>query len=189
MPMATSGRSEFAGKCSGKSAAFFILPLEIAVFCQIQSAGDAGVIILCHQKTEPGARVLLLDGSDLVAGMGPDEIGAELMWQASPTDEAERRIHEDAGGLPWPVCHVRVADGTLSWVRRGADLPGSWALPEGDNSGHFAVAFDTGAGFASIETVDVPFAAIPAGAIAAQVAEIGADGRTGRWVSISLGTP
>jgi len=77
----------------------------------------------------------------------------------------------------------------LSWVRRGADLPESWALPEGDNAGRFAVAFDLGVGFAEAEAVNVPSAAIPGGAIAARVAEIGADGRTGRWVSIGLETP
>mgnify|MGYP006914657308 CR=1 FL=1 len=65
----------------------------------------------------------------------------------------------------------------------------SGGVPEGGNPGQFAVQFDTGAGFADETGLQVPLAAIPAEASAAQVAEIGADGRTGPWVPISLGTP
>ena len=137
---------------------------------------------------ETGARVLLLDGSDTLATLNPDEVGAELGWRAAGSDETESLTFMDEGGLPWPVCHLRAAGGTLSWVRRGVDLPESWALPEGENAGRFAVAFDTGGGFGAVEAVAAPSAAIPAGAIAAKVAEIGADGRTGKWVSIGLGT-
>ena len=136
-----------------------------------------------------GARLLLLDGSDAAATVLPSEIGVDLIWQASGAEETETLAFGDAGGLPWPVGHLQVKAGTLCWTRRGADLPESWALPEGANAGRFAVAFDTGSGFGAAETVEVPSAVVPAGAIAAHVAEIGADGRTGKWVSISLGTP
>ncbi len=77
----------------------------------------------------------------------------------------------------------------LSWVRRGPDLPESWALPEGENTGQFAVQFDLGAGFGDEARIEGASAEIPSGAIAARVAEIGADGRTGEWVPIPLGTP
>lgn len=138
---------------------------------------------------EAGARVLLLDGSDVFATPSPGEFGADLLWRAAGTDETESLAFEDEAGRPWPVCHLRVEDGMLGWTRRGADLPESWALPEGENTGRFAVAFDSGSGFGKAEMVELPSAAIPGGAIAARVAEIGADGRTGRWVSIGLATP
>ncbi|MBD3771621.1 MAG: glycoside hydrolase/phage tail family protein, partial [Rhodobacterales bacterium] len=138
---------------------------------------------------EAGARVLLLDGSDALATVLPEEIGAELAWRTSGTEESEAIVYADEGGRPWPVCHLRASGGQLSWVRRGADLPESWALPEGENAGRFAVQFDTGAGFGETISAEGASAAIPTGAIAARVAEIGADGRMGRWVSIGLGTP
>ena len=138
---------------------------------------------------EAGARVLLLDGSDVIAAPSPGEFGAELLWRAAGMEESESLAFEDEGGRPWPVCHLRADDATLSWTRRGAGLPESWALPEAENSGRFAVAFDSGGGFGEAETVEAASASIPGGAVAARVAEIGADGRTGRWVSIGLGTP
>lgn len=138
---------------------------------------------------EAGARVLLLDGSDALATVSPEEIGAELAWRTSGTEESEALTFADEGGRPWPVCHLKASGGLLSWVRRGADLPESWALPEGENAGRFAVQFDTGAGFGGTISAEGASAATPAGAIAARVAEIGADGRMGRWVSIGLGTP
>jgi hypothetical protein len=138
---------------------------------------------------EAGARVLLLDGSDELATVSPEEIGAELAWRTSGTEESEALVYADEGGRPWPVCHLRASGAQLSWVRRGADLPESWALPEGGNAGRFAVQFDNGAGFGETITADVPLAAVPGGANVARVAEIGADGRMGRWVSIGLGTP
>jgi len=136
-----------------------------------------------------GARVVLLDGADALASVSPAEFGLDLSWRVAGTDETETLAFADAGGLPWPVCHLRAAEGVLGWVRRGADLPESWALPEGENAGRFAVAFDLGAGFGAPVTVEAPSAAVPGGAIAAKVAEIGADGRMGKWVSIGLGTP
>ena len=136
-----------------------------------------------------GARVLLLDGSDAVAAVSADEIGSELTWRAAGADDGTVLAFEDRGGLPWPVAHLQAADGTLSWTRRGADLPESWALPEGDNTGRFAVSFDMGSGFGDAAGVAEAAATIPSGAVAARVAEIGADGRIGPWVSIGLGTP
>jgi hypothetical protein len=111
-----------------------------------------------------------------------------LDWRG-PRDEPVPVSFADEGGRPWPVCHLRAVEGQLSWVRRGADLPESWALPEGDNAGKFAVEFDMGSGFTGETRLETPSAAIPSGAITARVAEIGADGRTGPWVSIPLGTP
>jgi hypothetical protein len=136
-----------------------------------------------------GARVLLLDGSDALASVAGGEIGADLLWRPAGSDEGEALSFADEGGRPWPVGHLRARNGTLSWVRRGVDVPESWALPEAENTGRFDVAFDTGSGFGEPLGVEMPSVAVPEGAIAARVAEIGADGRRGRWVSIPLGTP
>nr|WP_321490386.1 glycoside hydrolase/phage tail family protein [uncultured Hyphomonas sp.] len=138
---------------------------------------------------EAGARVLLLDGSDVMPALSPSEIGLDLAWQVSGDDEPQSLAFNDEGGRAWPVCHLKASGTQLSWVRRGADLPESWALPEAGNTGRFAVQFDTGAGYGAEAVVETPFAEIPSGAIAARVAEIGADGRTGKWVPIPLGTP
>ena len=90
-------------------------------------------------------------------------------------------------GLPMLLQH---RPGAIAgrWVRmiedgRGADVAESWALPEAENAGRFAVAFDFGAGFAAPEVVEAPSAVWPEGAVAARVAEIGPDGRTGAWQS------
>jgi hypothetical protein len=136
-----------------------------------------------------GARVLLLDGSDALASVAGGEIGADLVWRPAGSEETETLSFADEAGRPWPVSHLRALNGTLSWVRRGLDVPESWALPEAENTGRFDVAFDTGAGFGEPVSVEMPSAAVPSGVIAARVAEIGADGRRGRWVSIPLGTP
>jgi len=86
------------------------------------------------------------------------------------------------------VAHLKANGDELSWTRRGADLPESWALPEGANSGNFAVQADTGSGFSGGITVSEAHAAVPSGAVAVRVAAIGADGRYGPWVSIRPGT-
>jgi GTA TIM-barrel-like domain/Putative phage tail protein len=136
-----------------------------------------------------GARVLLLDGSDVMASVAGGEIGADLVWRPAGSEETETLAFADEAGRPWPLCHLRAINETLSWVRRGADLPESWALPEAENTGRFDVAFDTGGGFGEPVSVEMPSVAVPEGAIAARVAETGADGRRGRWLSIPLVTP
>lgn len=136
-----------------------------------------------------GARLVLLDGAVAQATASPEETGVSLLWQAVPGDDGESLRFEDRAGLPWSVAHLKVADGILTWTRRGADIPDSWALPEADNAGRFAVDVDTGSGFGGPVVVEVPEHALPDGAVAARVAAIGADGRTGPWVSIRLATP
>ncbi|WP_373007826.1 hypothetical protein [Hyphomonas sp.] len=65
----------------------------------------------------------------------------------------------------------------------------SWTFPEAANDARFAVDVDEASGFGARFDVAVPEATLPGGATAARVAEIGADGRTGPWVSIGPGTP
>jgi hypothetical protein len=75
-----------------------------------------------------GARVLLLDGSDALASVAGGEIGADLVWRPAGSEETETLSFADEAGRPWPVSHLRALNGTLSWVRRGLDVPESWAL-------------------------------------------------------------
>ena len=135
-----------------------------------------------------GARCVVLDEAVRQAPVSGEEIGQDLVWQAGQADPIGALPFEDRAGLPWSVGHLRIRDGQLSWTRRGADVPESWALPEADNTGRFAVAFDMGAGFGLPIHVDAAWADLPAGAIGARVAEIGSDGRYGAWVSIATGS-
>ncbi|MBU1287923.1 MAG: hypothetical protein KJ871_09385 [Alphaproteobacteria bacterium] len=73
-------------------------------------------------------------------------------------------------------------------MRRGADAATNWAFPEAANAGRFAVEVDTGSGFGARFDVTMPSATLAPGAVAARVAETGADGRVGPWVSIGAGT-
>ncbi|MBU2083843.1 MAG: hypothetical protein KKB75_10655 [Alphaproteobacteria bacterium] len=73
-------------------------------------------------------------------------------------------------------------------MRRGADAATNRAFPEAANAGRFAVEVDTGSGFGARFDVTMPSATLAPGAVAARVAETGADGRVGPWVSIGAGT-
>ena len=148
-----------------------------------QLLGISGGQYVCElQGSEP--RLLADDrAAAVVSAMSAAEKGLELAWQTHGALEAQRLTFADEGGRAWPVCHLRAEDGQLSWVRRGADLP------ESSHTSQFSVQFDTGTVFADATRLHAPLAAIPAEAIAARVAETGADGRIDPWVPISLGTP
>jgi hypothetical protein len=133
---------------------------------------------------QTGARLVLLDTALARASLGAETLGVEMMWKAVTDDAATALIFEDQAGLSWPVAHLRRTGDVLSWTRRGADVPQSWALPEAENAGRFAAEFDMGAGFGSRAIFDTPWAEWPEGAIAARVAEMGPDGRLGPWRSL-----
>ena len=134
-------------------------------------------------RAQIGARLVMLDAAVVRARLGGETLGVEMMWKAVTDDTAMAETFEDQAGRPWPVAHLRRVGDQLSWTRRGADVPESWALPEAENAGRFAVAFDFGSGFSASEIVEVPSAVWPVGAVAARVAEIGPDGRIGAWQS------
>lgn len=135
------------------------------------------------------ARLLLIGPGVGRASVSPAETALELVWKALGTEDGSLLTFENRAALAWPPCHLRVADGTASWVRRGADIVDSWAFPDAANAGRFAVEFDFGAGFGvRIETA-VPSCLLPPGATGIRVAEIGPDGRTGPWLSIPAGSP
>tara|TARA_R110000751_G_scaffold10821_13_gene39209 strand:+ start:13835 stop:17461 length:3627 start_codon:yes stop_codon:yes gene_type:complete len=138
--------------------------------------------------TETGARLVLLDAAVIRASTSPGEVGLDMDWRAAGNEVVEALAFENMAGLPWRVAHLRQSGDQLQWTRRGADVAESWVFPEAANDGHFAVEVDTGSGFGDRFDVAAPAATLPGGVNAARVAEIGADGRTGPWVSIGLGT-
>ncbi|MCA8900292.1 MAG: glycoside hydrolase/phage tail family protein [Hyphomonas sp.] len=133
-----------------------------------------------------GARAVFLDGADTVATLSPEETGLLLDWRIAGGEELQAFAFADEGGRPWPVCHLRARNGSLSWTARGPDMPESWALPEAENAGRFAVAFDTGSGFGAETLVEAPQVSLVPGSIRARVAGIGVDGRTGPWADLTL---
>ncbi|MBU2604380.1 MAG: hypothetical protein KKC43_00605 [Alphaproteobacteria bacterium] len=141
-----------------------------------------------HPAAEAGARVVLLDEAVVRAS-----VRAKLDWPWTGTrlggEVAATLAFDNMAGLPWSVAHLRRSGDQLQWTRRGADVAESWTFPEAANDGRFAVEVDEGSGFEGRFAVAVPEATLPGGATATRVAEIGADGRTGPWVSIGPGTP
>ncbi len=138
--------------------------------------------------SEAGARIVLLDGALARASVRPGEIGLDMDWRAAEQEVAATLAFENRAGLPWSVAHLRRSGDQLQWTRRGEDVAESWTFPEAANQGRFAIEVDTGSGFGGRFDVDVPQATLPGSAIAARVAEISTDGRTGPWVSIGTGT-
>ncbi len=131
-----------------------------------------------------GARLVMLDTALVRASLGGETLGVEMLWKAVTDDAATALIFEDQAGLPWPVAHLRRMGDVLSWTRRGAGVPQSWALPEAENAGRFAAEFDMGNGFGARAIFDTPWTEWLEGAIAARVAEMGPDGRLGPWRSL-----
>ena len=138
---------------------------------------------------ETGARMVLLDAAVVRASVSPAELGLDMDWRTAGSEVAATLAFENVAGLPWSVAHLRRSGDQLQWTRRGVNVAESWTFPEAANDGRFAVEVDTGSGFGARFDVAVPEATLPGGVNAARVAEIGADGRTGPWVSIGLGTP
>lgn len=136
-----------------------------------------------------GARFVLLDGAVQRAELLPLERGRELIWKAGGAETAQTLAHEDRESLPWQPCHLRLRDGEASWVRRGLEVADSWTFPNAPNAGRFAAEFDLGSGFGGRIETDAASCPVPPGAVGVRVAEIGANGRTGPWLSIGAGSP
>lgn len=136
-----------------------------------------------------GARLVLLDGAVQRVTLGGLDVGRALLWKAGGSSEAQTVVFEARQALPWQPCHLRVTGGIATWLRRGADIPDSWAFPDDAAGGRFAAEFDFGSGFGSRLTTELPSCPVPEGTLALRVAEVGPDGRTGPWLSIGPGSP
>ena len=137
-----------------------------------------------------GTIVVLVDEAVEASALARGEVGIEMHWRAGGAD-AQVFTHQDTAGLPWPVAQLRAkkaAEGMqVSWLACAPDIPDSWDLPDptgprlfqvvGLLDGTDVVNFRTPESAASLEvSVDE-----------VRVAEVAADGRLGRWVSIGAG--
>ncbi|MEM7766438.1 MAG: glycoside hydrolase/phage tail family protein [Pseudomonadota bacterium] len=143
------------------------------------------------QGTEPvgasvGARCVVVDDAVVRASLARDEIGLPLVWRAAGAGEDQVFTFENRQAEPWSVVHLRAADGQLSWFRRHPDNSDSWVLPDTGTAGTFEVDWTFGDGSNAETVVSETVVAIPAGAMAASVAEVDGSGRRGVSVSIVL---
>lgn len=138
---------------------------------------------------EEGARLVLLDGAVRRAGVTSLETGVTLLWRAAGTDELVEHRFDDRAALPWRSARLPAPPGTIRWARRGQDVADNWDLPDPASPARFAVEVDFGDGFGAPQETALSEHAWPEGAIGIRIAEIGADGRTGAWLSILTGSP
>ena len=138
---------------------------------------------------EAGARIVLLDEAVQRAALGGLDVGRALRWKAGGSSEAQTVMFDARQALPWQPCQLRVRDGSATWLRRGADIPDSWAFPDDSVDARFALEFDSGTGFGGRIETNLPTCPVPEGTQSLRVAEIGPDGRTGPWLSIGPGSP
>ena len=137
-----------------------------------------------------GATVVHVDEHLGQSFLTRDEIDAELYWRASGADPQVFR-HRDKAGLPWRVAQLkmkRTAAGTqLSWSACAPDIPDNWDLPDPTGQRLFEVSgLFQGAETVKIRTAQ-SFITLEVPVDEVRVAEVAADGRLGRWVSIGAG--
>ncbi|MEL7540438.1 MAG: hypothetical protein AAGJ51_06005 [Pseudomonadota bacterium] len=137
------------------------------------------------------ALVVFVNDALVRAAFFEEEAGLERLWRAGQTGEGDVVTINRAGRLPWRVAHLTAqalagGDHQLGWVRRGSDVLDSWEQPDIDTDARFAVSAFVNGAFEAAVTVTDTAAIVPAASTKARVAEIGADGRYGPWVSIAL---
>ncbi|MCZ4297995.1 baseplate multidomain protein megatron [Henriciella marina] len=141
-------------------------------------------------EAEQGALVVLIDDALEPPAFKRDEVGIEMHWRAGESDPQVFR-HQDRAGLPWPVAQLwakQTAGGMqVSWLACAPDIPDSWDLPDPTGSRLFEVV-------GLLEGGEVVNFRTPKSAVTLEVsvdevrvAEVAADGRLGRWVSIGAG--
>ncbi|RIJ20392.1 hypothetical protein D1224_14805 [Henriciella barbarensis] len=137
-----------------------------------------------------GATVVLVDDSLEQSVLTRDEIDVDLSWRTGSADPQVFR-HEDKAGLPWQVAQLRVkrkAVGTqVSWLACGPDIPDGWDLPDPTTPRLFEVSgLFEGTEMVNCRTAE---SAVTVEVLVdeVRVAEVAADGRLGRWVSIGAG--
>jgi len=133
-----------------------------------------------------GARCLLLDAAVTRAALARDEQGLPLLWRAGQGGETLAFSFADEQSRPWGVAHLRAGPSGLSWVRRHPDNSDSWVLADTDAPASYRVRWSFADDTSSEIVVSEPQAVVPPGAMAASVAEIGADGRSGPEATLLL---
>jgi hypothetical protein len=137
-----------------------------------------------------GALVVLVDDALEASALTRGEVGIEMHWRAGGSDPQVFR-HEDKAGLPWPVAQLRAkqtAGGMqVSWLACAPDIPDSWDLPDPTGPHRFEVrGLLDGVEVINFRTPESPVT-LEVSVDEVRVAEVAADGRLGRWVSIGAG--
>ncbi|WOR13742.1 glycoside hydrolase/phage tail family protein [Hyphomonas sp. FCG-A18] len=136
----------------------------------------------------PGARVVLADSRLQQVVLEDQEVGLNLTWRAN--DAAPFVFtYEARGNLPLPVAHVRRDRNKISWTRRGRDVSDNWLLPDAVNTGNYLIEWLDGDTILQASETQQAHIPIQNGANGVRIAQRGADGRIGPWVSISLNAP
>ena len=141
-------------------------------------------------EAEQGAIVVLVDDALEPSALSRNEVGIEMHWRAGGSDP-QVFMHEDRAGLPWPVAQLRAkqtaAGIQLSWLACAPDIPDNWDLPDPTGPRLFEVV-------GLLDGTEVVNVRTPGSATTLEVsvdevrvAEVAADGRLGRWVSIGAG--
>ncbi len=137
-----------------------------------------------------GAPFVLLNDALGRAEVSGFERGLELGWRAGLAGDLQPATWSGFAGLPWPVAHLRASvpsagERTLTWVRRGSDIPDGWDQPDPLRPARFEIQALSGEGYGPGAIVDEAVISVPEAALGARVAALGDDGRRGPWVSIS----
>jgi hypothetical protein len=135
-----------------------------------------------------GARTVLADTRLQMARLNREEIGLDLTWRANEADPFIFAYNEQ-GGLPLTVGHLKQLGGYITWTGRSHDVPENWTLPEAANHGDYQVEWLANESLLSAEQTPEARIIIHDGADLVRVAQRGADGRVGPWVSISVNAP
>ncbi|GAB5457396.1 MAG: glycoside hydrolase/phage tail family protein [Henriciella sp.] len=136
-----------------------------------------------------GAVVVLVDENLVQAKFFESEVGLSLKWSVNE-DTSREFVYSNTSGLPWSVGHLQASEEAggwnVSWVRRGADISDSWALPETDNTGIFMCHVLLAGELITTTEVSEPALFVDHGVDEIRVSQVGNDGRVGNWVSIPL---
>lgn len=137
-----------------------------------------------------GAICVIVDAAIVQAALAPSETGLDLVWQADGGEPVSFAF-EDRASLPWSVAHLRASASdtgwAISWLPRGPDIPDNLDLPDPVRTRSYLVQAEVSGEILFESEVESETLDIEPAYDLVRVAEIGADGRHGVWVSIPLG--
>ena len=149
--------------------------------------GLSGTLIQQHRA---GTICVHVDDRLQPAPLQTDEGGRALLWSAGESEMQQFTFNHEAG-LGWSVAHLtarKVTGGTrVSWLPRGRTIPDSWELPDPPVQRYFKLEALREGQVELMETVSGTQFLLTGTYDVARVAELGTDGREGRWVSIPIG--
>ncbi|MEM5517879.1 glycoside hydrolase/phage tail family protein [Henriciella sp. AS95] len=137
-----------------------------------------------------GAVCIVVDVALSASTLADAELGLELNWQAG-AGALQGFTHQDRAHLPWPVAHleaVATSDGwQLGWIPRGMHIPDNLDAPDPVKLRMYRVQAELDNVIVTEMDVSQASCFLTGEHDLVRVAEIGADGRRGAWVSIALG--